>query len=311
MVSMIDRYLLRYFLAVVDYGNFSKAAARCNVSQPTLSVGIAKLERLLDRPLFHRTNRRVELTAAGAQFTVHARRIESEFNLAERNLAANGPRRTFRLGVLVTLPSPWISALASKFAEDCSREQIELVEGRERDLIERLARGRIDVALTIIRPDETRFTSEVLLTEAYSLALPRSHPLAHEAVIPAEALADSAMIVRRHCELLPETSRHFTARGVRPFFAARTMNDDRALALVQAGLGLTVMPDGYAAPGVTRPRLANFDFIRKIGVLYAALNDVSAAAPNPALSAIRSTFADIATGIPNQSHAGGQLHQTG
>ena len=44
---MLDRYLLRYFLAVVDQGNFSRAAAHCNVSQPTLSVGIAKLERTL------------------------------------------------------------------------------------------------------------------------------------------------------------------------------------------------------------------------------------------------------------------------
>ena len=64
MVPMVDRYLLRYFLAVIDYGNFSKAAAQCHVSQPTLSVGIAKLEQGLGRPLFRRTNRRVELTEA-------------------------------------------------------------------------------------------------------------------------------------------------------------------------------------------------------------------------------------------------------
>jgi len=51
---MIDRYLLRYFLAVIDQGSFSKAAVHCNVSQPTLSIGIAKLERLLSRPLFLR-----------------------------------------------------------------------------------------------------------------------------------------------------------------------------------------------------------------------------------------------------------------
>ena len=85
---MIDRYLLRYFLAVIDQGSFSKAAVHCNVSQPTLSIGIAKLERLLTRPLFLRSNRRVQLTEAGVQFAVHARRIESEFNLAER--AAGG-----------------------------------------------------------------------------------------------------------------------------------------------------------------------------------------------------------------------------
>ena len=72
---MLDRYLLRYFLAVVDHGNFSRAASQCNVSQPTLSVGVAKLEREVGAPLFVRSNQRVELTEAGARFLPHARRI--------------------------------------------------------------------------------------------------------------------------------------------------------------------------------------------------------------------------------------------
>lgn len=76
---MSDRYLLRYFLAVIDQGNFSKAAAHCNVLQPTLSAGIAKLESSLGRPLFNRTNRLVELTGAVVSLAGHARRIEAEF----------------------------------------------------------------------------------------------------------------------------------------------------------------------------------------------------------------------------------------
>ena len=76
---MIERYLIHYFLAVMDHGNFSRAAQQCRVSQPTLSVGIAKLEGLVGHVLFHRTNRRVELTSAGAAFATHARRIEAEF----------------------------------------------------------------------------------------------------------------------------------------------------------------------------------------------------------------------------------------
>lgn len=266
---MIDRYLLRYFLAVIDHGNFSKAAAQCNVSQPTLSVGIAKLERLLGRSLFNRTNRRVELTEEGTSLAIHARRIESDFNLFERSLMEVSERRILRIGVLTTIPSAWISAFARSISKNPGDERIELVEGRERDLIERLGRGRIDVALTIVREESGRFETEILRKEGYSLALSSEHPLAGESVISAEALADNVMIVRRHCEVLAETSRHFTSRGVRPFFAARTTSDDRALALVEAGMGVTVMPDGFAAPGVTRPRLAGFDFTRNIGLIYA------------------------------------------
>ena len=287
---MIDRYLLRYFLAVIDHGNFSKAAAQCNVSQPTLSVGIAKLERLLDRSLFHRTNRRVELTEAGAHLAVHARRIESDFNLFERSMLEAPARRTLRLGVLATIPASWIATFARAVSKDTRDERIELVEGRERDLLERLGRGRIDAALTIVREKNGRFKSEVLRREGYSLALSSEHPLAAEPVIAAESLADNVMIVRRQCEVLGETSRHFTSRGVRPFFAARTTSDERALALVAAGMGVTVMPDGFTAHGVLRPRLAGFDLKRDIGLIHARHFTEQHEPKSPCLEILRTTL---------------------
>lgn len=267
MASMIDRYLLRYFLSVIDQGNFSKAAAACNVSQPTLSVGIAKLEREMGRALFHRTNKRVELTEAGARFAVHARRIEAEFAHAEREVRGTTVQPTVRLGLLPTLPGAWIEAFLTRLHPSDGR--VELVEGRERELLERLARGRIDVALTLVHGDH-RFAHEPLFREGYALALPAGHRLAGRVAIEAEELAGETMIVRRQCEMLAATSRHFTARGVRPFFAARTTSDERALALVRAGLGVTVMPEGFHAPGVARPKLADFAEVREIGLLYAA-----------------------------------------
>ena len=78
------------------------------------------------------------------------------------------------------------------------------------------------------------------------------------------------MIARRHCELLSETSRHFTQRGVRPFFSAKTTRDQQALAYVAAGLGVTVMPDRFTAPGVARVPLADFAYARTIGLVYRA-----------------------------------------
>lgn len=265
---MIDRYPLRYFLAVIDSGNFSKAAAQCNVSQPTLSVGIAKLERVLGQPLFHRTNRRVELTAAGARFAIHARRIEAEFALAEHAVRETTPRVSLRLGVLFTIPAPWIEAFVCKLQPNLATQPVEIVEGRERELIERLSRGRIDVALTIIRPESDRFAAETLFSEGYSLAVSLGHKLADRTIVAAEELADNPMLVRRHCELLSDTSRFFTARGVRPFFPARTLSEERALGYVRAGLGVTVMPDCFGGEGIARPKLADFAYTRDIGLLY-------------------------------------------
>ncbi|KRB82973.1 LysR family transcriptional regulator [Sphingomonas sp. Root710] len=264
---MIDRYLLRYFLAVIDHGNFSKAAAYCNVSQPTLSAGIAKLETLLGRSLFNRTNRRVELTEAAVQLAGHARRIEAEFAAAEREVQQASAQATIRLGILSSIPAGWIEDYAVALRESGTGERVEFIEARERDLTERLARGSLDAALTVIR-DDVRFPAERLFREGYALAMAETHPLAGRAEIDGAELGGEPMIVRRHCELLSDTSRYFTARGVRPFFPARVTSDDRALRLVRAGLGITVMPDCFRAPGVVRPRLGDFPFSREVGLLF-------------------------------------------
>lgn len=292
---MIDRYHLRYFLAVVDTGNFSRAAAACNVSQPTLSVGIAKLEKALGHPLFNRTNRRVALTQAGARLLDHARTIEGGFAAAERAVAGAAATRTVRIGVLSTIPRTTIEAFLADRRSRGDGDRIEIVEGQDRDLRGRLARGRIDVALLALRDADISAGASAIVSEGYSLALPIPHPLAGRTVVAAEELANDAMIVRRHCELLSQTSRFFTARGVRPFFAARTTSDDKALAHVRAGLGITVMPNGFREPGIARVPLDGFDFVRALGLIFAPHHDAAAVARGPTVAALVAAVAATET----------------
>jgi DNA-binding transcriptional LysR family regulator len=288
---MIDRYLLRYFLAVVDCGSFSKAAQQLNVAQPSLSVGVRKLEQLLGAPLFQRNSKRVLITDAGSRLAVHARRIENEFNLAESSVANLRPARALRLGVLSTFPMSHLAETIRTARRPADVERIQIVSGNERELLQRLTRGQIDVALTIDRPDADRFASQPLFTEPYCLALHSGHPLAGKTTIAAEELSDNTMIVRRHCEVLSETSRHFTERGVRPFFAYRGTNDEQILALVQAGLGVTVMPASYVLKGVLRPLLTGFTLKRQIGLLFAAHARHLEDSPSPLLEALRTRYA--------------------
>lgn len=280
---MIDRYHLRYFLSVIDTGNFTRAAAACNVSQPTLSVGIAKLEKSLGQSLFDRTNRRVALTDAGARLVSYARTIEASFAAAEREVIGAAAMRTLRLGVLTTTPRRWIERFLLAHRATGAGGQIEIVEGRDRELRERLTRGRIDAALMLLRDGDD---GEPLRTEGYGLALGASHPLVGRTVIRAEDLVNDPMIVRRHCELLPETSRFFTSRGVRPVFAARTTSDDTALSYVRAGLGVTVMPDGFREPGIVRAALEGFDFTRDIGLVFAPHVAAKELVQSPAIVAL-------------------------
>jgi DNA-binding transcriptional LysR family regulator len=287
---MIDRYLIRYFLGVVDRGTFSKAAEQLNVAQPTLSVGIAKLERELGVPLFTRSSQRVHLTDAGARFLAHARRVENEFNMAEEAVRGLKAARTIRMGVLSTIPNALLVKAVASLA-GAESERLELVPGNERDLLQRLARGRIDAGLTIIRAEADRFASEPLFEEGYALAVPSGHPAAGMKTVAGEMLADNTMIVRRHCEVLSDTSRHFTERGVRPFFALRSTNDDQVLAMVKAGLGVTVMPQSYVMEGVARPVMAGFDLRRRIGLVYAGHAETLQHSQSVCLSAIRAVFA--------------------
>ncbi|RVT40840.1 LysR family transcriptional regulator [Sphingobium algorifonticola] len=285
---MIDRYLLRYFLAVVDHGTFSRAAAHCNVSQPTLSVGIAKLERLLAAPLFVRSNQRVRLTDAGTRFLVHARRIESEFMAAAQAVVGSDRMPLLRIGWLGSVASHLLAPAVRTTAQ--AGHPIEMVEGSERELLGFLARGRIDVALSLVERGGDRFLEEPLMREGYALALPATHRLAAQDVIAAEDIGGEVMIVRRHCEVLSETSRHFTERGIRPHFAFRSTQDDRVLAMIGAGLGLTVMPQSHVAPDVVRPALAGFAVRRAVGLLYGAQAERWRDDPHPFLDAVRANL---------------------
>jgi DNA-binding transcriptional LysR family regulator len=285
---MIDRYLMRYFLAVVDCGTFTRAAHQVNVSQPTLSAGIAKLERLLGIKLFKRTSQRIELTEAGVRFMPHARRIEAEFHQAEAAVHEVQPLREIRIGYLSTFPGSEMGGFVSQASDLGVR--IELVEGSARTLLQTVVRNRVDVALTILREVPRGMSCEPLREEGYSLALPTDHPLAEEEEIPAEALANNPMIVRRNCEVLSETSRHFTERGVRPYFSFRTTNDDRALQLVRAGLGITLMPDCYHLDGVARPRLAGFTAKRRLGLLWAGDKYPASHQHNAVIASLRRQF---------------------
>ncbi|WP_176594162.1 LysR family transcriptional regulator [Sphingobium sp. EM0848] len=288
---MLDRYLLRYFLAVVDQGNFSRAASHCNVSQPTLSVGIAKLERTLGIQLFVRSNQRVELTAGGTRFLTHARRIEREFHLATQMMSVTEALPSLRLGILSSIPGDIIATSIARTRPE-RQHRFELLFGTERELTGHLAKGRIDIALTLVGRGGERFLEQAICTEGYALAMATDHPLAANAEIGASRLANEVMIVRRHCEALSDTSRFFTERGVRPHFALRSTNDERVLQMVGAGLGITVMPQCYRADGVARPRLTGFDLTRTLGWAATQDTELMLREPLPLMTEIGKQLAD-------------------
>jgi LysR family hydrogen peroxide-inducible transcriptional activator len=264
----MDRYLLRYFLAVAELGSFSKAAARVSVTQPTLSVGIAKLEAQLGARLFERTTRRVSLTPAGSRFLQHARRITQEYETALREVSETPQLKRVRAGVLSTIPARDLERVVTHHAKNSGGEALEILDSTERDIANRLSDGRLDMAITILRSGLESFAQEKLRNEPYVLFVGATHKLSGVESVDGGALAGETMIVRRQCEGLPEISRYFTNRDVRPSFSLRTLSDDRAMSMVAAGLGVTVAPQSCMAPGLSAAKLAGFELSRDVGLVF-------------------------------------------
>lgn len=287
---MIDQYLLRYFLAVAEAGNFSRAARRVSVTQPTLSVGIAKLERELGARLFDRDRQRVALTPAGSRFLVRARRIAAEYEHALVELSEVTDPTLLRIGVLNTIPTRLVEGWLTAHRALGSGETLEILDGSERDIAERLERGRIDLALSVIRPHHPRFAPEVLARERYMMVLPPDHPLADESEVQAEQLARDRMVLRRHCEALPEINRFFVERGVRPRFVLKTTSDERVLAVVRSGAGIGMMPESFAAGPERFVPVRDFKLVREIGLLHAAAACVEQGRASPLIAMVRAHY---------------------
>ncbi|MBX9745701.1 MAG: LysR family transcriptional regulator substrate-binding protein, partial [Hyphomonadaceae bacterium] len=95
-----------------------------------------------------------------------------------------------------------------------------------------------------------------------------NHKLSGVESVAGGELAGETMIVRRQCEGLPEISRYFTNRDVRPSFSLRTLSDDRAMSMVAAGLGVTVAPESFKRAGLAAVKLEGFALSRDVGLVF-------------------------------------------
>ncbi|WP_432770478.1 MAG: LysR family transcriptional regulator [Sphingopyxis sp.] len=274
---MIKRAHIRQFLAVVDAGSFTQAAARIRVTQPALSSGIAELERLVGTPMFIRNRRQVRLTEAGGRFLPIARDLERGFRVAD-DFGRDSDRQAteLKLGVIRSVPGEFLQAIVAALRSGFA---IELVENSDSELRGALGNGRLNMALVSLRAGEAGAHVVPLYEEPLAMFVAADHPLAGRVEVGPDELAAETMIARRACEFLGATSRFFTRHGVRPRFALRSESDERCLQMVAAGIGITTAPVSLAIDGVVPIRVAGYDFARTLGLLidpaWAALPDVA------------------------------------
>lgn len=159
--------------------------------------------------------------------------------------------------------------LAGMMRRYAGLQPLSLSEGTDAELRRKLGEGQLDAAITLMRPEDSDRPALILLEEGYRLFLPHGHALAGATVLDAHDVAAETMIARRSCEILGETSRWFTQRGVRPPFFLRSANDDRCIEMVRAGMGVTTAPLSLLREGVVAVPLSDYDFRRTLGLIAA------------------------------------------
>src|ERR1035438_10830726 len=166
---------VRYFVAVAEHRHFGQAAEACNVSQPTLSSQIRKLEDELGVTLLERTNKRVDITPVGSQILVHAQRALAEAGQMEAIArAARDPLvGPLRFGVIPTLAPYLMPLILGLLRQMYPGLTIELWEDQTRLLIDGLRNHRLDAALLATAADAPEIT-EIALFEEHLLAALRA-----------------------------------------------------------------------------------------------------------------------------------------
>ena len=236
---------LRYLVAVAELQHFGQAAARCHVSQPTLSGQIKKLEESLGITLFERTNRSVLPTDVCLDILVSARNILKEVDhintIAEH---AHDPLiGKFRLGAFPTLASYVFPQLVTQVKAALPDLRLILIEEKTEQLLDKLRYAEIDAALLAMPIEDDSFDYLTLFNDEFYLAVPPEHELASCTTVAQNCLEKYRILLLEegHClrdQALDVCQSHGV--GEESDFKATSLETLRQM--VKGGTGITFMP---------------------------------------------------------------------
>jgi LysR family hydrogen peroxide-inducible transcriptional activator len=240
----MELYQLRYFLAVAETGNFTKAAQRSFISQPSLSQQILNLEEEFGQQLFHRLGRKAVLTEAGKTLVEGARRILGDVDQTLQELKENtgqGPKVI--VGAIPTV-APFIfpAVIAHCRANDIPLN-IQTQEDFRRPLAEAVLDGQLDWALISLPFNEPRLHIEKLYNEPLWVAMSAQHRLAKAEQLTFESLREEQFILMGEASTLTLQIQHFCGdHDFEPRISHRCGQLATAKTLTAMGLGVTILP---------------------------------------------------------------------
>lgn len=262
---------LRYVVAVAEHQHFGRAATACYVSQPTLSVGIRKLEEELGVRIFERSRSDVLITPIGRELVAQARTIlDAAVSLKETASAAQDPLgQGLNLGAIYTIGPLIVPRLIPGFMKLAPQLSLTVTEDFTDGLAERLKRGELDAAIMSLPFSDPRIVSRPLYEEPFVVSVPAAHPLARRQSLSSAQLADETLLLlgARNCfrEQVLEICPH--CHPSRPGKLQKTLEGsslETICQMVAAGAGITILPSTLRINEDLKPHLKLLPFRRPV-----------------------------------------------
>ncbi len=246
----MELHQLRYFLAVAETHNFTRAAERSNVSQPSLSQQILNLEKELGHRLFHRLGKKAVLTEAGVIFLERARRILFEVEDAAKEMGdKSGLERRITVGAVQSVMPYLLTELIARCRLTHPNLAIDAQEDFRTDLVRAVLEGDLDLAVVPKPVKDHRVASEALLTEPLLLVVGRAHSFANRTEISVQDLASENFISLGDSSTLAAQIRAFFGdQHLQPRFGFRCAQVATLKRFVAAGLGISLLPQMARQP---------------------------------------------------------------
>lgn len=254
----MEFYQVRYFLALCDVLNFTRAAEKCNVSQPSLTRAIQNLECELGGPLFHRERQRTHLTELGRMMRPYLEQVHIQTQQA-KSLAVRFTKLDdipLKVGVMCTIGPTVFCEFLRSFRERHPGIDIHFLDASGYALADMLLKGDVEVALYGL-PEELdeRLHGLSLFRERFVIAFPSGHRFEAMNAVCAQELNGERYVSRANCEVYQHATEIFRQRGISTEMVLRSPREDWVQALVLAGMGFGFFPEfGVTAQGLlTRP----------------------------------------------------------
>lgn len=264
MHQLIDTRQLRAFLVLSRLGSFTAAGKELHLTQSAVSHAIKALETDLGCDLFYRQGREVYLTPHGRELVAHAEAIEREMSQARGNLGAldQNPRGEMRIGCTPAAAQFILPTVLREFKDSFPQYNISIMPGESPEILERLEKNKIDVALCLKPRDASHLEWQTLLSDQLSFLTDSLHPWLAQPPRARDLMDQTYIVSSRNSATFDLIQDYFLKLGVRPRSFIELGNTEAIKELVKLGLGIAIAAPWVAGTELTAGTLAAVPLLR-------------------------------------------------